>query len=203
MSQILAIDELKKHFPIRNVWKRRVGWLKALDGVSLSVEKGEILGVVGESGCGKSTPGKTLMGIHPPTSGRIVFNGKDIAGLKPYQARDLRRELQYTYQDPGASLDPRWKIGRSLDEPLAVHTNLDRKARRASGKSWTRSGCRKATSTSTRTRSRAASSAASASPAFLRCTLRWSCSTSRRRASTSRCRRRSSTSFSTCRSSST
>jgi len=131
VSAILAIDELKKHFPIRNVWKRRVGWLRALDGVSFSVEKGEILGVVGESGCGKSTLGKTLMGIHPPTSGRIVFNGKDIAGLRPYQARDLRRELQYTYQDPGASLDPRWKIGQSLDEPLAVHTDLDRKARRA------------------------------------------------------------------------
>lgn len=130
MTELLEIDDLKKHFPIRNVWKRRTGWLKALDGVSLSVRKGEILGVVGESGCGKSTLGKTLMGIHPASGGSIRFNGADITNLHPHQSRDLRRDLQYTYQDPGASLDPRWKIGRSLDEPLIIHTDLNKAARR-------------------------------------------------------------------------
>ena len=127
---LLRLEGLSKHFPILNVWKRRSGWLKALDEVSLSVHKGEILGIVGESGCGKSTLGKTLMGIHRPTAGRIVFEGNDITHLRPHEARGMRRDLQYTYQDPGASLDPRWKIGRSLDEPLVIHTPLDRRARR-------------------------------------------------------------------------
>lgn len=121
---ILEVDELSKYFPVRDVWSRRTGWLKALDDVSLEVRKGEIIGVVGESGCGKSTLGKTIIGVHQPTAGRIIFEGNDIAMQRPDQARDLRRHLQYTYQDPGASLDPRWKIGRSLHEPLVIHTSL-------------------------------------------------------------------------------
>jgi len=129
-TAILRLEGLKKYFPIRNAWKRQIGWLKALDDVTLSVRKGEILGIVGESGCGKSTLGKTVMGIHPPNAGRIIFEGNDITELKPYEARSLRRQLQYTYQDPGASLDPRWKIGRSLDEPLVIHTKLTRAKRR-------------------------------------------------------------------------
>lgn len=127
---ILQLRGLKKYFPIMNAWKRRTGWLKALDDVTLDVHKGEILGIVGESGCGKSTLGKTVMGIHPPTDGRIIFEGNDITDLKPYQSRELRRDLQYTYQDPGASLDPRWKIGKSLDEPLQIHTDMDRATRK-------------------------------------------------------------------------
>ena len=130
MTDLLELQNLKKYFPIRNAWKRQTGWLKALDDVSLTVKQGEILGVVGESGCGKSTLGKTVMGIHPATDGRIIFEGNDITDLKPWQSRELRRDLQYTYQDPGASLDPRWKIGKSLDEPLVIHTELDRAARR-------------------------------------------------------------------------
>ncbi len=126
---LLRLESIKKYFAIRNEWKRQVGWLRALDDVSLDVPKGEILGVVGESGCGKSTLGKTVMGIHPPTGGRIIFEGNDITHLKPYAARGLRRQLQYTYQDPGASLDPRWKIRRSLMEPLVIHTNLGRRER--------------------------------------------------------------------------
>lgn len=130
MTDLLRLEGLKKYFPILNAWKRRTGWLRALDDVSLTVERGEILGVVGESGCGKSTLGKTVMGIHPPTGGRIIFEGNDITDLKPHESRELRRDLQYTYQDPGASLDPRWKIGRSLDEPLVIHTDLNRAARK-------------------------------------------------------------------------
>jgi oligopeptide/dipeptide ABC transporter ATP-binding protein len=128
-TALLRLEGVKKYFPILNAWKRRTGWLRALDDVTLDVHKGEILGVVGESGCGKSTLGKTVMGIHPPTAGSIVFEGNDITDLKPYAARGLRRHLQYTYQDPGASLDPRWKIGRALQEPLVIHTDLTRSER--------------------------------------------------------------------------
>lgn len=121
---ILSVQALHKHFPVRNVWKRRIGWLRAVDGISFKVRRGEILGIVGESGCGKSTLGKTLMGIQPATSGRVVFEGHDVAGLTPAQARQYREHLQYCYQDPGASLDPRWTIRSSLHEPLIVHTDL-------------------------------------------------------------------------------
>ena len=121
---ILQINNLSKWFSIDNVWNKRIGWLKAIDDVSLEVRKGEILGIVGESGCGKSTLGKTIMGIHPLTAGQITFEGSEIGHLKPSEARQLRRRLQYTYQDPGSSLDPRWKIGRSLLEPLDIHTEL-------------------------------------------------------------------------------
>ena len=128
---ILRVEGLRKHFPVRNVWKRRVGWLRAVDDVSLTVARGETLGIVGESGCGKSTLGKTLMGIHPATGGRVIYEGEDIAGLKPHQSRRYREHVQYCYQDPGASLDPRWTIRRSLHEPLIVHTRLGEAEREA------------------------------------------------------------------------
>ncbi len=121
---ILSVEDLHKHFPVRNVWKRRVGWLRAVDGVSFEVRRGEILGIVGESGCGKSTLGKTLMGIQRATSGHVRFEGHDVAGLKASESRKYREHLQYCYQDPGASLDPRWTIRSSLHEPLVVHTGL-------------------------------------------------------------------------------
>ncbi|MBT5263668.1 MAG: ATP-binding cassette domain-containing protein [Rhodospirillaceae bacterium] len=126
---VLSIAGLRKYFPVRNAWKRRIGWLKAVDDISLEVRRGEVLGIVGESGCGKSTLGKTLMGIHPPSGGQIVFEGNDITNMKPGASRGLRSSLQYSYQDPGASLDPRWKIGRSLHEPLEIHTQLSREER--------------------------------------------------------------------------
>jgi oligopeptide/dipeptide ABC transporter ATP-binding protein len=128
---LLDITGLNRHFPIRNVWGRRTGWLRGLDGVSLSIAKGEILGIVGESGCGKSTLGKTISGIHPPSSGSVRFEGHEIATLSPSAGRAVRRNLQYCYQDPGASLDPRWKIGTSLEEPLIVHTDMSRADRQA------------------------------------------------------------------------
>ncbi|MFQ3354784.1 MAG: oligopeptide transport system ATP-binding protein [Paracoccaceae bacterium] len=126
---ILDIKSLSKWFPINNSWNRRTGWLKALDDISLSVNKGEIIGVVGESGCGKSTLGKTVMGIHTLTKGSINFEGSEVGLLKPSESRQLRRRLQYTYQDPGSSLDPRWKIGTSLHEPLEIHTKLNKRER--------------------------------------------------------------------------
>jgi oligopeptide/dipeptide ABC transporter ATP-binding protein len=128
-DRILEIEDLERRFAIHNEWGVRVGWLRALDGVSLQMRKGEILGVVGESGCGKSTLAKTIAGIHAPTGGSIRFEGNDISNLSPSAGRALRRNLQYCYQDPGASLDPRWKIGRALAEPLVVHTSLSRTGR--------------------------------------------------------------------------
>lgn len=128
-TPILTVADLTVRFPIRGPFGRRLGEIKALDGVGFDLAHGEILGLVGESGCGKSTLGKTLMGIQAPTSGSIIFEGKEIAGRTPREARELRRRLQYAYQDPGASLDPRWKIGKSLEEPLIIHTDLPRKER--------------------------------------------------------------------------
>ncbi|MCC7045960.1 MAG: ABC transporter ATP-binding protein [Alphaproteobacteria bacterium] len=128
-SSILAVNKLEKRFPIRNDFGWRKGWLRALDNVTFDVRDGEVLGLVGESGSGKSTLGKTVMGIHRPTAGTVHLMGQEISGLSTRQHRAVRRHLQYTYQDPGASLDPRWRIRRSLLEPLVTHTDLPASAR--------------------------------------------------------------------------
>jgi oligopeptide/dipeptide ABC transporter ATP-binding protein len=120
-----------RHFPVRNAFGRRTGWIRAVDGVSLAVWPGETLGLVGESGCGKSTLGKTVMGIHTPTAGDIRFGGREIGRLPPRERRSIARDLQYVYQDPGASLDPRWKIVHLLHEPLRIHTRRSRVEREA------------------------------------------------------------------------
>ncbi len=127
---ILELRDVHLHFPIRNAWGRRTGWLRAVDGVSFSVARSEILGVVGESGCGKTTLGKTIVGIHRASGGEIRFEANEIGALSPSEGRALRRTLQYCYQDPGASLDPHWKIGRALEEPLIIHARLSADERR-------------------------------------------------------------------------
>ena len=123
-APILQVDTLSRHFPVRNMLGWKTGAVRALDGVSFEVRSGETLGIVGESGCGKSTLGKALVGIHPPGGGRIVFEGKDITGQSANERRAVAPKLQYCYQDPGNSLDPRWTVRRSLAEPLVVHTAL-------------------------------------------------------------------------------
>jgi peptide/nickel transport system ATP-binding protein len=123
---LLEVVDLTRHFPVRNHFGRRTGWIRAVDGVCLQVWPGETLGLVGESGCGKSTFGKTVMGIYPPTAGEIRFLGREIGRLPARERRRVAKDLQYVYQDPGASLDPRWKIGRLLHEPLKIHTALSR-----------------------------------------------------------------------------
>ncbi len=127
---LLVLRDVHTQFPIRDAWGRRTGWLRAVDGVTLSVPRGDILGVVGESGCGKTTLGKTIVGIHRASSGDILFEGNEVGALSPREGRALRRTLQYCYQDPGASLDPHWKIGRALEEPLVIHTELSANQRR-------------------------------------------------------------------------
>ncbi len=128
---MLVARGVSKYFPVPGWFSRVRGEVKALDGVSFEVRDGEILGVVGESGCGKSTLGKTLMGLHRATKGTIEFAGQEITGLHPAQYRRVRGDLQYVYQDPGASLDPRWKIKHSLAEPLIIHrSQMSRRERR-------------------------------------------------------------------------
>lgn len=122
MSTILEVRNLKKHYPIRKgFFAKQVGAVKAVDGITLSVEQGETLAVVGESGCGKSTTGRTILRLIEPTEGEIMFNGTDVRSLDTEQLRRFRTDMQMVFQDPYASLDPRWTVQRILEEPLRTH----------------------------------------------------------------------------------
>jgi oligopeptide/dipeptide ABC transporter ATP-binding protein len=127
---LLNIEHLACHFPVRGLFGRRIGMVRALDDVSFSVADQEVLGIVGESGCGKSTLGKTIAGISRPVAGSVSLAGEQIVAPASRQV-SARARLQYVYQDPSASLDPRWTLRRSLHEPLLVHTDWSRAQRDA------------------------------------------------------------------------
>lgn len=128
---LLKVENLKKYFPIRaGLFAKHVGDVKAVDDVSFEIYEGETLGIVGESGCGKSTTGRVLMRLHEPTEGKVTFEGTELTELSGEEMRKMRREIQMVFQDPYASLNPRHTIEKILEEPLIVHgigTSAERK----------------------------------------------------------------------------
>ena len=120
---LLKVDGLKMHFPITKgiIFQREVGAIKAVDGVTFDLYKGETLGLVGESGCGKSTTGRAILQLYRPTDGHVVFEGKDLTQTKGEDLRKMRRRMQMIFQDPYASLNPRMTVGSIISEPLEVH----------------------------------------------------------------------------------
>ena len=120
---LVDIRGLKMYFPITQgvIIQRHVNDIKAVDGISFAIRKGETLGLVGESGCGKSTTGRAILQLYRPTAGEVLFKGEDLAGLKGEALRRKRREMQMIFQDPYASLNPRMTVGAIVSEPLEVH----------------------------------------------------------------------------------
>lgn len=129
---LVQVDQLKKHFPIRQglVFEREIGSVKAVDGISFSIQSGETLGLVGESGCGKTTAGRTILGLYPITAGKVLISGISLENASKEQMQNFRRKAQMIFQDPYASLNPRWTVSAIIGEPLRVHKILpDEKAR--------------------------------------------------------------------------
>jgi oligopeptide/dipeptide ABC transporter ATP-binding protein len=121
-APLLEVRDLKMHFPVRGgLFLRAQAVLKALDGVSLSIGRGETLALAGESGCGKSTLGKCIARLYEPTSGKILFDGRDLTKLSQHALKPIRRDIQMIFQDPAQSLNPRFTVGDILEEPFAIH----------------------------------------------------------------------------------
>jgi oligopeptide/dipeptide ABC transporter ATP-binding protein len=131
MAPLVSIDRLEKHFPLpgRLPWRTPL-LVRAVDGVSLEIAEGETLGLVGESGCGKSTLARCVLRLIEPTGGRVRFGEIDLTSLGDEELRRRRRDVQMVFQDPTASLNPRWSVGATVEEPLALHADLGRRRRR-------------------------------------------------------------------------
>ena len=120
---LLEVRDLKMYFPITRgiVFQRQIGAVKAVDGISMAIKRGETLGLVGESGCGKSTAGRAILQLYKPTAGEVLFNGRDLTKLSGTEMRRTRRDVQMIFQDPYASLNPRMTVGDIIGEPIRVH----------------------------------------------------------------------------------
>ena len=120
---LVQVEGLKKHFPITRgiIVQRQVGAIRAVDGVTFDIYRGETLGLVGESGCGKTTTGRTILQLYRPTAGRVIFDGIDLTAVKGSELRRTRQRIQMIFQDPYASLNPRMTIARIISEPLRTH----------------------------------------------------------------------------------
>src|SRR6202158_3553883 len=130
LAELLRVEHLKMHFPItKGFLQRQVGSVRAVDDISFTVNKGETLGLVGESGCGKSTTGRAILQLYKPTSGEVKFDGVELTKLGGEQMRKVRRRIQMISQDPYASLTPRMTVGNIIGEPLEVHKLASGKAK--------------------------------------------------------------------------
>lgn len=130
IDSLLKVDNLVKYFPIKKgVFRRTVGWVKAVDDVSFEVYEGETLGLVGESGCGKTTTALTILRLEEPTKGQVIFNGRDIIKMKKSEMRKERKNMQIIFQDPYSSLDPRMKIKDIIAEGILTHNLLNHRER--------------------------------------------------------------------------
>jgi len=120
---LVKVENLTKHFPVMRgiIIQRKVGAVRAVDGISFTIERGETLGLVGESGCGKTTAGRTLLGLYPATAGVVTIDGRDVRSAKGRELLAIRRMAQMIFQDPYASLNPRWTVNSIVSEPLRVH----------------------------------------------------------------------------------
>jgi oligopeptide/dipeptide ABC transporter ATP-binding protein len=129
-APLLELSDLRKYFPVKtgSLLRRKIGWVKAVDGVDLAIFPGETLGLIGESGCGKTTTSKLILLQESPTAGTIRFSGEDISSLRGQDLMRYRREVQVVFQDPYSSLSPRMRIGDIIAEPLEIHTDLSREA---------------------------------------------------------------------------
>jgi oligopeptide transport system ATP-binding protein len=123
IQPLVAVENLTKHFPVLRgiIIQRKIGAVRAVDGISFAIESGETLGLVGESGCGKTTAGRTLLGLYPATSGTVSIDGHNILRARGAELLAIRRKAQMIFQDPYASLNPRWTVNSIVSEPLRVH----------------------------------------------------------------------------------
>src|SRR6184192_1051675 len=122
-KNLLEVKALKMHCPLTQgiIFQRQVGAVRAVDGIDFFVEKGETLGLVGESGCGKSTTGRAILQLYKPTAGAVMYQGRDLVKLSGGDMRRMRRQVQMIFQDPYASLNPRMTVGSIIGEPLEIH----------------------------------------------------------------------------------
>lgn len=134
MEPLLEVKDLKKYFPIKSgtIFNKKIKYVKAVEDISFSLKKGETLGLVGESGCGKSTTGRSILNLIKPTDGQVIFEGRDISKLSPKKLRKVRKDMQFIFQDPYASLNPRMTVGETIMEPMNnynIGTKKEREAR--------------------------------------------------------------------------